>query len=288
MVATACPRVLTGRPQGFFSSCEAVATPHSSSSPATSSFSSVVTSVPTRAVRRAATHLQHGDGWSACGHSLSPLALAVSLPAPAGPSLPSLAAVSSGSPPARPRGAQSRFRTSAVISYQAASPTAPAWSPSPSAPAVSSSRPPARPGSALSRPSQRSSVEQTDAAVSQAAPASSHSPPISAVSVSASVGESLQKQNFGILQRDGPQVPVQFRVGDHNVDRLPVLALDPDAIPFWPESFSCDPDAWVEVAPDMDEDIVDSSVTDGAYVGCPNPIPGPCACHGRGLSLIHI
>ena len=68
-------------------------------------------------------------------------------------------------------------------------------------------------------------------------------------------------------------------MGQHNVDRCPVVALDPDAIPFWPSTAAVGPDTWGTVPADVLEESVVTAEHELYQPGCPPPAPGPCRCH---------
>ena len=68
-------------------------------------------------------------------------------------------------------------------------------------------------------------------------------------------------------------------MAQHNVDRSPVVALDPDAIPFWPSTAAFGPDTWVVVPADVLEESVVTAEHELYQSGCPPPAPGPYGCH---------
>ena len=85
---------------------------------------------------------------------------------------------------------------------------------------------------------------------------------------------------FDILPRQGPQVPVQFGVYGHNVDRCPVTVLDPEAIPFWPDTAAIDSMSEFVLPVDMVDDIIAASSSESIQSARRLPRPPPCPCHG--------
>ena len=83
-----------------------------------------------------------------------------------------------------------------------------------------------------------------------------------------------------MLQRVGPQVPVRFRVGQHDVQRHPVSSLNPGATPFLPAVVR----GGLEVDDILLSDVVDGvlgseEVMVGGQPHC-GVSPPPCGCHG--------
>ena len=93
--------------------------------------------------------------------------------------------------------------------------------------------------------------------------------------------ESLQTQRFGLLDRDVPQVPVEFEHRGHVVRRHFATSLDPDAAVFVPanpwreveETLAACPEVWEAVMAEVDP-VETAQIPETAR-------PQDCSCHGR-------